>query len=210
MSSAVILASLCVPPALNAPQAAAAPTKLTVATGSITCRKLTGSITFTPPVRTHVDQNDTRVVSVHVSACTTKNSNVAHVSGGSLTVTLHGPVQGCSAEERGLLTGTERWHPSSIAPSTAAWEGYTDRGAGAAGLVYSNGGLDKVIVAPAPGNSVSVTGSFAGKASYAAQENLHGSIVAYTDQTDRQFRAECGSVAGIAEVNFVSGVETLP
>ena len=83
--SAAILASFCTPLVLSAPPAAAAPTKLTVATGSITCRKLTGTITFTPPMHLRLSQMETSVISLHASACTPNNSNVAHVSGGNLT-----------------------------------------------------------------------------------------------------------------------------
>jgi hypothetical protein len=82
---------------------------------------------------------------------------------------------------------------------------------GASELVYSNEpGLQQVIVAPAAGKAVSVTGSFAGKASYVAQENQHGSILAYTDRITGQLGAQCKSPAGLSVLNIVSGVETPP
>jgi hypothetical protein len=67
-----------------------------------------------------------------------------------------------------------------------------------------------VIVAPAAGKTVSVRGSFAGKASYVPQENLHGSILVYTDRVTGQLDAACKSPAGLSVLNIVSGVETLP
>ena len=212
VTCAAILASFCVPLVLSTRPAAAAPTKLTVATGSITCRKLTGTITFTPPMHSGVNAMETRAISLQVSACTTKNSNVAHVSGGNLTVTARSAVEGCSAEETEVLTGVERWQPSSIAPSTVTVEGFARRAnAGAKGLVYSNTpGLQQLIVVPAAGKSVSVRGSFAGKTSYISQENLRGSILAYTDRITGQLHAECKALAGLSLLSFVSGVETLP
>ncbi|HYA44795.1 MAG TPA: hypothetical protein VED59_04250, partial [Acidimicrobiales bacterium] len=128
--------------------------------------------------------------------------------------TNHGEVNaGCSGLQQGrAMSGVERWQPSSIAPSTVVVEGFARRAnGGAGGLVWSNTpGLQQVFVGPAGGKAVSVTGSFPGKASYAIQENLKGSIVAYTDRITGQFLAECKSPAGLAAVNIVSGVETLP
>ena len=187
--SAAILALFCAPLVLSAPPAAAAPTKLTVATGSITCRKLTGVVTFTPPVHVRLSQRETSAISLHASACTTNNSNVAHVSAGNLTFTTHGTVTGCSGLGQGrALSGIERWQPSSIAPSTVVAEGFARRA----------------------NKAVSVTGSFGGKASTIEQENLHGSILVYTDRITGQLDAECKSPAGLSVLNIVSGVETLP
>lgn len=210
---AAIMTSLCAPLVLSAPPTAAAATKLTVATGSITCRKLTGGITITPPVRNGVDQVVEIVLSFHASACTTRSSNVALVNRGNMTLRARGPVHGCSvAEGQLLLSGTERWQPGTIAPSTVIAEGITRRAnGGASGLVFSSTpGRQQVIVAPAAGKTMSVRGSFAGKASYVSQENLDGSILAYTDLVTGQLDAECKSPAGISVLNVVSGVETLP
>jgi len=211
--SAAILALFCAPLVLSAPPAAAAPTKLTVATGSITCRKLTGVVTFTPPVHVRLSQRETSAISLHASACTTNNSNVAHVSAGNLTFTTHGTVTGCSGLGQGrALSGIERWQPSSIAPSTVVAEGFARRAnGGASGLVWSSTpGRQQVLVLPAASKAVSVTGSFGGKASTIEQENLHGSILVYTDRITGQLDAECKSPAGLSVLNIVSGVETLP
>ena len=215
VTSAAILAPFCAPLFLSAPPAGAAPSKLIVATGSITCRHLTGTITFTPPMHMHAGQMETTVISFHASACTTKGSNVPSVSGGSVTFTTHYfAVNGCGglAPGGGGLSGTERWQPSSIAPSTVVLHGYARRAnGGAKGLVYANTpGLQQVVVAPAPGEAVSVTGSFAGKASYVVQENQQGSVLAYTDRVTGQLAAECRSSAGLSVLNIVSGVEALP
>jgi hypothetical protein len=154
----------------------------------------------------------TTVISFHATACTTKNSNVAHVSSGNFTYTARGRINGCqNLSGKGVLRGTETWLPSSIAPSTVVLQGLARRAnGGTRGLVYANTpGRQQVIVAPA-GRAVSVTGSFPGKASYVSQENLKGSIVAYTNLTTGQPHAECKSPAGLSVMKIVSGVETLP
>jgi hypothetical protein len=155
----------------------------------------------------------TRVISLHASACTINNSNVAHVSAGDVTFTTHNIINGCSAEQGLALSGVERWQPSSIAPSTVVAGGLARRASGGAssGLVWSSTpGRQQVLVLPAPGKAVSVTGSFAGKANAVGQENLHGSILAYTDRITGQLNAACKSLAGLSVLNIVSGVETLP
>ena len=208
----VILALLCAPLVLSAPPTGASPTKLTVATGSITCRQLTGTITYTPPLHSKVKQMDTRVISLHASDCTTHKSTVADVSSGSVTFTAHYAANGCSGGDALALNGTETWQPSSVAPSILRMGGFARRAnGGAKGLVYaSTPGRQQVIVIPQEGKTVSVKGSFAGKASYAIQENLHGSIVAYSDLITGQPDAACKSRAGLSVTNIVSGVETLP
>jgi hypothetical protein len=154
----------------------------------------------------------TRVISLHASDCSTKNSNVADVSSGNVTFTTHYATKGCSGGDGLALSGTETWQPRSIAPSTVAAGGFVRRAnGGGKGLVWSSTpGRQQVIVIPTSGKAVSVRGSFAGKASYSAQENLHGSILAYTGWTTGQPDTACKSPVGLSAVDIVSGVETLP
>jgi hypothetical protein len=163
-------------------------------------------------MHSHLNQMETRVVSLHASDCVTKKSNVADVSSGNVTFTAHYEANGCSGGDGLALKGTEKWQPSSVAPSTLALSGFSRRAnGGAKGLVYSSTpGRQQMIVVPAESKTASVRGSFAGKASYASQENLHGSIVASLDQVTGQPDAACKSLAGLSVVTIVSGVETLP
>ncbi|MGD0219944.1 MAG: hypothetical protein ABSC73_05725 [Acidimicrobiales bacterium] len=203
---------LCVPGILAGPALAPAKHHPTVATGTITCTQVAGIIGLSPPVRSKVVQKDTLTISVDVGGCKTLHSNVAHVAGGKLTLTVSTVVHGCPVGGVGAdLTGTETWQPSSIAPSKVVSQDYTSRAyTGGKGLVYTSktSGI-LVIVFPAPGNSFSVTGSFAGKAHYHPQENLDGSLIAYTNIMTGAFRTkECKT--GISTVSIVHGVETLP
>ena len=203
---------LCAPGILAGPALAPAKHHPTVATGTITCTQVTGIIGFSSPVKAHVVQKDTLTISVDVGGCKTQHSNVAHVAGGKLILTVTTVVHGCPAGGVGAdLAGTETWQPSSIAPSQLVSQDYTDRAyTGGKGFVYTSktpGIL--VIVFPAPGNSFSVTGSFAGKVSYHPQENLQGSLVAYTDfMTGIKFSHRCNT--GISAISIGHGVETLP
>jgi hypothetical protein len=155
---------------------------------------------------------ETRVISLHASDCTTKKSNVADVSSGDVTFTAHYEANGCSGGDPLALIGTETWQPSSVAPSTLVLKGFSRRASGSAkGLVYSNTpGRQQVFVVPEGSKTASVKGSFAGKSSYAVQENQHGNIVAYAAQITGQPDAACKSPAGLSVLTIVSGVETLP
>lgn len=184
----------------------------TVATGSITCTQVAGTIGFSRPVRSKVVQKDTLTLSVNVGGCKTQHSNVSHVAGGKLILKVTTEVSGCPAGGIGAdLTGTETWQSGSIAPSKVVSQDYTDRAyTGGKGLVYTSSTPGQfVVVFPAPGNSFSVTGSFAGKARYQSQENLKGSLIAYTNLTTGVIRTTACKT-GISSVSIVHGTETLP
>ncbi|HXZ83818.1 MAG TPA: hypothetical protein VED84_08840 [Acidimicrobiales bacterium] len=213
LSSAAI-AVLCVPGIVAGPALVPAKHDPTVATGSIICTQVAGIIGFSSPVHAKVVQMDTLTISVDVAGCKTEHSNVAHVAGGKLTLKVTTMVHGCPADGVGAdLTGTETWLPSSIAPSRVISEDYSSRVyAGGKTLVYSSKNTSGllVIVFPAAGNSFSVTGSFAGKASYQPVENLHGSLEVYTNWLTGPMHSQACKTAGISAVNIERGVETLP
>lgn len=113
----------------NTPMANASPSPLTkhkviVATGSVTCTKVTGSVTFSPAVRHIGTTPETQVLTFRASGCSTKRSNVKHVTSGYLTATVHRPLSSCidllSTE---LPKGTGTWKPSSIHSTTASFSG---------------------------------------------------------------------------------------
>ena len=214
ISCPVLAAVLCV--LLGWSTLASAKVLPTVATGTITCTRLSGTITFNPPVRLNLRQKDTITISVVAADCKTHDSNLKFVAGGALTVKSTTMVDGIPFEGGLPLKGTETWKaPSAIAPSEVVLSGYSERAnGGTQGLVFtSSKPQGRVIVLPAGGNSVSVAGSFAGKASYPNQENLHGSVVAYlnsmTGHTGCRLTKTCQSVT-VSRVSIVQGVETLP
>jgi hypothetical protein len=208
------MALLCVPGSVAGPALAPAEHHLTIATGSITCTQMGGTIVFSSPVRAKLVQKVTLTVSVDVAGCKTQHSNVAHVAGGKLTLKVTTMVHGCPGDGIGAdLTGTETWLGSPIAPSKVVSDDYSSRVfAGGEGLVFHNKNTAGILVfiLPAAGDSFSVTGSFAGKASYPSAENLHGSLIAYTNWLTGPLHAQECKTVGISSVNIVRGTETLP
>lgn len=214
ISCPVVAAVLCV--LLGWSTVATANVLPTVATGTITCARLSGTIMFSPPVRLNLRQKDTITITVRAGACKTHNSNVKFVAGGTLTLKVTTMVDGIPFEMGLPLTGTETWEtPSAIAPSEVVSSGYSERAnGGAQGLVYTSSKPQvRVIVLPGGGGSFSATGSFAGKASYPNQEDLHGAVVAYTNSmtghTGCRLTKTCKSVT-VSGVSIVQGIETLP
>src|ERR1039458_3297448 len=63
--------------------------KVTVATGSIVCKKMIGTVTLSPPDQRGGTSPETQVFSIHAKGCHTAKSNVSHVNGASLTATLN-------------------------------------------------------------------------------------------------------------------------
>jgi hypothetical protein len=189
------LSLLSLSPVANAAPSRLMKQKVIVATGSVTCKKVTGSIVFRPAVRHVGTTAETQVVTFRASACTTKGSNVRRVTSGQLTVTVHRPSNSCvdllSTE---LPTGTGRWTPSSTHPTTASFSGleFVDNKAGDVGFTVPN-----------PGGTAHVTGSFAG-----TDHGRRSTATVYTNMTPLQFRDACLSAAGLSKQFIVSGVAT--
>ena len=182
------------------PVAHASPSQLTkhkviVATGSVTCKKVTGSVTFQPAVRHVGTTPETQIVTFRASACSTKGSNVKHVTSGYLTVTVHRPSNSCIgllSTELPKSTGT--WRPSSIHSTTASFSGLA--------FVYNKVG-DEGFTVPNVGGTAKVTGSFAG-----TDHGKRSTATLYTNMTPAQFRSACLSSTGLSRQAIVSGVAT--
>lgn len=171
-------------------------TKGIVATGSVTCTHVTGSVSFTPAVRHVGSTSETQMITFHASRCITKNSNVKHVTSGTLVVTVHRPSNSCI----GLLTtqlpkgSTGTWKPSTIHSTTALFSGFS--------FVYSKSG-DVGFTVPNTGGTAKVTGSFPGK-----DHGKRSSATVYTNMTPTQFRDACLSSAGLSRQSITSGTAT--
>ena len=175
--------------------ATAAKPKAVVATGSVSCTKVTGSITFKPPVRHIGTQRETQTVTFHASRCTTHGSNVKYVTSGSLTVVVHRSSNSCvSLLSSELPKGTGSWSPRSIHPTTASFTGFT--------FIYAKSG-DVGFRVPNAGGSAKVTGSFMGK-----DRGKRSTASVYTNQTPGQFRSACLSPHGLSKQAIVSGSVT--
>lgn len=174
------------------PDASASKSKVTVATGAVSCSTVTGSITYNPPVHHVGTTAETQIFTFVASHCTTSQSNVKHVVSGTVTVAIHRPSNSCiSLLSTHLSSSTGTWRPSSIHSTTASFSGYD--------FVYSAVG-DVGFTAPNPGGTARVTGSFAGK-----DHGARSSVTAYTNMTPSHFEAGCLSPSGISRQTIVSG-----
>lgn len=190
-------------------------TEVKVATGSVTCQKLTGTISFSPPVRKGGNQPLTLTVVVHARDCSTSHSNVAHVSGGNITVVNHRATNGCGKLGSGQTggTATEQWLPSSIASTNVSYTGfYTGFNGPRPSSEQDDVGLwaGTLLVSSKYPHGVAF-GLVIAKGSFAMgtpSESMAG-IVMSTSTTLAEFRAACLTSAGLGQLSVVSGSENL-
>ena len=178
------------------PVADAAPkAKVVVATGSIRCARVTGSITYNPPVRHVGTQPETQVFRFRASACSTTNSNVKRVTGGNLTVTVHRTTNSCvDLLATHLSTSTGTWTPTSIHTTSATFSGY---------VFVHNAAGDIGFTVPNPGAVARVSGSFAGK-----DHGRSSTATTFVSMTAAQLASACLSPAGLSKQSIVSGYAT--
>jgi len=177
--------------ALTGP-AAAAKHRVVVATGSITCTKVTGSITFSPPVHHVATGPETQTFSFHASGCTTRKSNVRSVTSGYLSYSVHRPNNSCL----GLLaaepsTGSGTWTPRWIHATTASFSGFT---------FVDNTTGDVGFTVPNTNGTARTTGSFTG-----GDHGARSTATIYINMTALQFRDACLSPAGVARQIVTGG-----
>lgn len=166
-----------------------------VGTGSIVCKQVTGSITYSPADRLGGTTAEVQVFSFRASRCSTTHSNVSHVLGGSVTTTVRRATNSCAD----LLVsqpsrGSGAWEPSSIHPTTASFSGYT--------IVTSATG-DVGFTVPNTGGRASVSGSFAGK-----DHGARSTATVYTNMTTAQVETACISLQGLSRQTIISGTAT--
>jgi hypothetical protein len=167
-----------------------------VATGSVTCTGLTGSVSFTPPLTSSATTAGQTAVNATATGCTTKGSNVSTIQSAALNGTISTATSACT----GLLTSKPltlyvTWDPPSVARSMLRFSGYT---------VGSSSGGGGGLVLPGSGNSAHVTGSFAG-----SDHGAESTANAYSSQGATQLLAACASPGGLANILVTSGKLTL-
>ena len=168
--------------------------KTVVATGSVTCSKVSGSITY-HPAEHHVSTEPVRIVFVfHASQCKTKNSNVKNVTGGSLSEVVVNPTNACASgisSHPVHATGTWTARNMKIHSTTGTYSGFD--------FVFAANG-DVGVVIPNTGGSARITGSFAG-----TNHGATSTVVGYINLTATQVRAQCLSPQGLSSVKITSG-----
>lgn len=167
-----------------------------VATGSITCTKVTGTITFTPPITGNGSSAESTDISLTVDGCTTTGSNVAQVTGGTATATIKTASSNCSnLLNPQPVSVAVSWSPGSVHASQASFssDGIVSDSAGHLGF-----GL------PGSGGTATVTGSFAG-----SDNGAKSSATTYSTLTAAELQSACASPAGVASLTVASGSVTL-
>ncbi len=161
--------------------------KVVVATGSVTCTTLTGTVSFSPPLTDSGTSPGTTSITVTSSGCTAAGSDVATVTGGTGTASVSNAKDSCSS----LLTPQPltfdiTWSPATIHKSVVTFSGYS---IGASGFTL-----------PASGGNVKVAGSFAGP-----DHGASSAATANSSEDAQALLAACGSSAGLASIPVTSG-----
>jgi hypothetical protein len=177
---------------------AGASNRAKIATGSVHCSDVTGTILYSPAIH-HVGTGPgIQKFIIHVSGCATTGSNVHRVSGGTLIGSIRRPVNSC-LELLAPVTSQPpvaiNWKPSSIKRSLIDFSGFA----------YVLGPMDHVgFRVPPTGGTATVAGSFSGH-----DHGARSTATLYTNTTAQQFEAACVAPAGVARQAIVSGTATL-
>jgi hypothetical protein len=168
--------------------------KIVVATGSVTCTKVTGSVTY-HPAEHHISTGPVRIVFVfHASQCRTKGSNVKDVTGGSLSEVVARPTNACASgisSHPVHATGTWTAKNVKLHSTTGIYSGFA--------FVFAPSG-DVGVDIPETGGTAHITGSFAG-----TNHGATSTVVSYINLTATEVRAECLSPKGLSSVTITSG-----
>jgi hypothetical protein len=180
-----------------------------VATGTIHCSGVSGSVTFAPPLTASGTKPEIITISAHLSHCSTHGSDVALVSGGVATSTLEDGSSACS----GLLefpsspgsvstpstsvpiTVEATWAPRSVEASNVRFSGF---------VVSVSPAGDVGFAFPGVGHNAKVAGSFGGQ-----DDGSVSTASAYTNEGAAQILQGCSQLSGVSSISIASGQVTL-
>jgi hypothetical protein len=182
----------------TAPGGVATPTTLAggkVATGSVTCTSVTGTIAFNPPLTNSGTSPETTSITLTASGCTPAGSSASTVTSGTATATIQSATNGCLS----LLTSKPvavavAWSPSSIHASVATFSGYA---------IVSDAGGNIGFGLPNSGGTATIAGSFAGTDNGATSK-----ATTYSALTQTTLLAACATAAGVPSLAITNGSVT--
>jgi hypothetical protein len=168
----------------------------TVATGSVTCTNITGTLAFSPPLTMKGNSPESTAITLVASGCTTTRSNVSSVTRGLAATTISSTSNSCSGLlSSRALTIKVAWTPATISQSVLTFSSYSAASSPSGGEGFT---------LPKLGGTAKVTGSFPGP------DHGSGSVAAtFSDQTATQLLTACGSSVGLASIRVTSGNVTL-
>jgi hypothetical protein len=170
--------------------------KVVVATGTISCSKVSGSITF-HPAEHHVGTRPERIAVVfHTSHCVTTGSNVKSVTGGSLSEVITRPTNECASSLAIFshpvhATGTWTAKRMRLHSTTGTFSGFA--------FTFATNG-DVGVVIPNEGGTAHITGSFAG-----TNHGASSTAAGFINLTALEVRAACKSPQGLPLLRITSG-----
>jgi len=158
-------------------------------TGTVTCTKIKGSITFKPPLKNGGTATEKTTIKVTVSGCSggTPNPSKGTVKQVISSGTSTNNCTSLSTSQPESLT--IKWAPSSISPSTSSYSGYS---------VGTAGNGDAEFILPNTGGTGSTIGSFA--------EGSGSTATAALNKTSAQIAAACGTAAGEKKLSITSAL----
>ena len=159
--------------------------------GKVTCSKITGSITFNPPLTLSGTSTENTTVKITVKGCSVSGGTVKPKKGTvDKDISTASSTNSCSSLGNSQPeTLTVIWAPGSkIAPTTASFSGYA---------VATNGKGDEGFSLPDSGGTGSTAGSYAQASGVTAQ--------AFSNETSSQLAAACAAPSGLASLKITSG-----
>jgi len=170
-------------------------------TGTLSCTKITGSVTFTPPLKgtTQNTNSETQKYSLTTTGCKTGGgSNIHSVTKGVVSQTIHTTDTSCYGLIHGSGSGfnfTAVWTSSPAAANSAiAFSGDTPV------VVGGKAGFKL----PNTGGTAAVSGSFPGT-NAGATSHAEG----ITGDSASQLLAPCSTSTGLKSIKIVKGSLTL-
>ena len=159
--------------------------------GKVTCTKITGSITFNPPLTLNGTSAENTTVKITVKGCSVSGGGVKPKKGTvNKDISTPSSTNACTSLGNSQPESlTVNWAPGSkILPTTASFSGYA---------VATNGAGDEGFTLPDSGGTGSTAGSYAQASGVTA--------AAYSNETSNQLAAACAAPGGLASLKIVSG-----
>jgi hypothetical protein len=159
--------------------------------GKVTCNKISGTISFSPPLTLTGTATENTTVKITVKGCSVSGGTVKPKKGTvNKDISTATSTNGCTSLGNSMPeTLTVDWAPASkIAPTTASFSGYA---------VATNGKGDEGFSLPNSGGTGSTIGSYAQSSGVTA--------TAYSSETSSQLASACSSPGGLASLKITSG-----
>jgi hypothetical protein len=187
---------------------ASGPTSGVIATGTIRCNRVVGSVDFSPPLTASGHSAETIAVRANLSHCSELGSNVSSVSGGVTTLTVTVPTNSCSGllqfpallgnvstpSSSRPITADTTWAPKSIRPSVMTFSGF---------VLTSDDNGDPGFAFPGSGHRAKIVGSFAG-----SDKGALSVASVFTHEKANAILSRCSS-SGLTSIEIFSGQVTL-